>query len=372
MLLWGTALVLGYGSSERLVSGTYHVLALSLAAATLAWLSTQAREPRFLGAAAVSVLVAVATVVFFVAPPGQLFRPHEHPGNSALGALFVALAAGFAASIAGEGTELRRRGRSVGFWVAGVLAVYGLSLFILELFQVSFGGSVDTDFHRGHTAVSAFWGLIGLVLLYVGLTRLRALRVAGFAMFTVSLAKIFLFDLPSLSSITRALSFLAVGAVLLLGGFFYQRLATAQPAPPRRRRERVEWPRGLMRPELLVGLVAAAVLIVWFGSGVRPLGKSSEQAGVAAAAPVAVTTATAGGAQCHLTATAASGVTTIVVDGCSRAVERIDIKYPTTINLAGYFAATSGGDGTCPARHADPVPARASASNRSFPGRGGR
>jgi hypothetical protein len=156
-----------------------------------------------------------------------------------------------------------------------------LSLFILELFQVSFGGSVDTDFHRGHTAVSAFWGLIGLALLYFGLTRLRVLRVAGFAMFTVSLAKIFLFDLPSLSSITRALSFIAVGAVLLLGGFFYQRLATAQPAPPRRRRERVEWPRGLMRPEVVVALAAAAVLIVWFGSGVRPLGRSSASVGTA-------------------------------------------------------------------------------------------
>jgi uncharacterized membrane protein len=32
-------------------------------------------------------------------------------------------------------------------------------------------------------------------------------------------------DLPSLSSVQRALSFLAVGAVLLLGGFFYQRLS---------------------------------------------------------------------------------------------------------------------------------------------------
>ena len=30
--------------------------------------------------------------------------------------------------------------------------------------------------------------------------------------------------MPSLSSVERALSFLAVGAVLLLGGFFYQRL----------------------------------------------------------------------------------------------------------------------------------------------------
>ena len=43
----------------------------------------------------------------------------------------------------------------------------------------------------------------------------------------VSLAKIFLYDLAKLSSVTRALSFLAVGAVLLLAGFFYQRLTAA-------------------------------------------------------------------------------------------------------------------------------------------------
>ena len=43
----------------------------------------------------------------------------------------------------------------------------------------------------------------------------------------VSLAKIFLYDLANLSSVTRALSFLAVGAVLLLAGFFYQRLTAA-------------------------------------------------------------------------------------------------------------------------------------------------
>ena len=74
--------------------------------------------------------------------------------------------------------------------------------------------------------MSAFWGAVGLALLYVGLKRrLRVLRVAGFALFGVSLVKLFLYDLAFLSSITRALSVLAVGAVLLLGGFFYQRLS---------------------------------------------------------------------------------------------------------------------------------------------------
>jgi uncharacterized membrane protein len=41
----------------------------------------------------------------------------------------------------------------------------------------------------------------------------------------MSLVKLFLYDLAFLSSVARALSFLAVGAVILVGGFFYQRLA---------------------------------------------------------------------------------------------------------------------------------------------------
>jgi uncharacterized membrane protein len=70
--------------------------------------------------------------------------------------------------------------------------------------------------------------VIGLGLLYIGLTRRRrALRLGGFALFAVSLGKLFLYDLSQLSSITRALSFLAVGAVLLLAGFLTQKL-TAQ------------------------------------------------------------------------------------------------------------------------------------------------
>src|SRR5256714_6719878 len=91
---------------------------------------------------------------------------------------------------------------------------------------------VHTDFQRGHTAVSAFWGLLALLSLYVGLKRKRSLlRVGGFILFAISLGKIFLYDLPSLSSVQRALSFLAVGAVLLLGGLFYQPLFAPVPRP---------------------------------------------------------------------------------------------------------------------------------------------
>ena len=102
---------------------------------------------------------------------------------------------------------------------------------VLELGERLSRRNVEAGFQRGHTGVSAFWVLLGLGLLYAGLRRRsQPLRLAGFALFGISLAKIFLYDLSSLSSVTRALSFLAVGGVLLAAGFFYQRLTAAEHA----------------------------------------------------------------------------------------------------------------------------------------------
>jgi uncharacterized membrane protein len=84
---------------------------------------------------------------------------------------------------------------------------------------------VSAAFQRGHTAVSAVWAIVGLVLLVLGLKRSRALQIGGFALFGISLAKLFLYDLAFLSSITRAFSFVAVGMLILVAGFFYQRMA---------------------------------------------------------------------------------------------------------------------------------------------------
>ena len=51
------------------------------------------------------------------------------------------------------------------------------------------------------------------------------LRLGGTALFGLGLAKLFLYDLSALSSVTRAISFLAAGAFMLAGGFFLQKLS---------------------------------------------------------------------------------------------------------------------------------------------------
>ena len=156
------------------------------------------------------------------APPTHLLVSRAHPGHGVPSLLLVIAAT----AVLAWSLSWNERYRLQAIWVAGGLAVYAASLSILEAMQRISNQGVDTDFQRGHTVVSAFWGLLALVSLYVGLKRKRSLlRVGGFILFAISLGKIFLYDLPSLSSVQRALSFLAVGAVLLLGGFFYQRLS---------------------------------------------------------------------------------------------------------------------------------------------------
>jgi uncharacterized membrane protein len=220
-LLWAPALALGAVAAFLLVNGTWLTLVWTASAAGLAGLSVVAREPRF-QLASLAYLVLTAGAAFNESPPTHLVVAHSHPAHGVVGLLLLT------AAVSVFGWALQEGWRAISFWIVGLLVVYAASLGILELSVHISTASLHTDFQRGHTGVSALWGVIGLGLLYIGLTRRRrALRLGGFALFAVSLGKLFLYDLSQLSSITRALSFLAVGAVLLLAGFLTQKL-TAQ------------------------------------------------------------------------------------------------------------------------------------------------
>jgi hypothetical protein len=232
-IFWAIAIGVGAVANAQLLASTYMVLGWAATGVAIAWLARRVREPRlYLGAAAL-VALAVAQAFAIQAPPTHLFTTRLHPAYGTASIFIAALAISGLAYFARS--ELGRLGalRAAPWWLAGVLTVYGLSILIVDLVERVSNAPLHTEFQRGQTAVSAFWGLLGLALLYAGLKRnIRPLRIAGLACFPISLAKIFLYDLPSLSSVTRALSFLAVGAVLLLGGFFYQRLMSDRDEPP--------------------------------------------------------------------------------------------------------------------------------------------
>ena len=223
-VLWGLALLLALPASAFVIQDQWLVAAWAAGAAGLAVLAHVLRESRFeLAGIAYAALALLGTLVAG-AQPTDLVVSGAHPG-AGLPSLVAVVAAILVLAYLGSY-------RLPALWIAGALAVYGASLGILDVAERIGTASVATSFQRGHSGVSALWGLLGLVLLVVGLRRAsRPLRLGGLALLAISLAKLFLYDLATLSSVTRALSFLAVGAVLLLGGFFIQRLSQGGDGP---------------------------------------------------------------------------------------------------------------------------------------------
>jgi uncharacterized membrane protein len=211
------------------LDGSWLVLAYSSLAAALAVVGRLLPERRLQVGATALLVLAVGHALTRDAPPYDLFVVHAHPGNGAQAAVLAA------AGVAVLAWSAAGRARRIAGWIAAGLPVYAASLAILEL-SISFGDrSLHSMFQRGHSGVSALWGLVGLGLVSVGVARGdTALRLGGFALFGVGLAKLFLYDLTFLSSITRAFSFLATGAVLLVAGFLYQRLSGGEAETPAR------------------------------------------------------------------------------------------------------------------------------------------
>lgn len=118
-------------------------------------------------------------------------------------------------------------------WCTGAIALlYLASVAIVTAFQPGSAETTVLDLpvrQQGQVLVSALWGLVGLCALVVGLRRnLRELRVGALTLLLVAVGKVFLYDLSTLGSVYRVISFLALGALLLAASFAYQRL---RPTP---------------------------------------------------------------------------------------------------------------------------------------------
>ncbi len=79
--------------------------------------------------------------------------------------------------------------------------------------------------HRmGLTLISAAWALQAFALIWFGLaSRVRARRIAGFALFGLTIAKVLFFDTSGLDRVYQIVSWLGSGIALLTAAFFYQR-----------------------------------------------------------------------------------------------------------------------------------------------------
>lgn len=71
---------------------------------------------------------------------------------------------------------------------------------------------------------TVLWGFYSLFLIVFGIWRKRKfLRFAGFIIFAVTLGKLFLYDISYISTASKIISFIAIGVLLLVTSFLYQK-----------------------------------------------------------------------------------------------------------------------------------------------------
>lgn len=217
--LYGLAVVAVAYLVPLALDGVLVVVAWAGLAAALAWVRGRDETPAARVGGLALLGLAAAHAVAFEARPDALLH-----GADDLGAAVAALAAGSVAGIAAaaarpEGRRALAAGAGLG--LLALASVATVSLLTPD------GVGIGQD---AQVALSALWAASGFGILWIGLRRRRRpLRLAGLALLVVALGKVFVFDLQALDSIWRVLSCIALGLVLLVAAFAYQRM---RPVPP--------------------------------------------------------------------------------------------------------------------------------------------
>jgi len=211
-----------------ILDGPVLVVGWALQAVVLTYLATQAsREEAPYGSNAERLLLAAGAylglafghaLVFEVQPSAIL------TGVESLGDALIGLGACAAAALYGR-YALRDFDPSLsqGCEIAGASALFYLaSVTIVDTFGVTASGESR---QAGQVLLSAFWTLSGLAAVVYGLLRdVKRLRLAGLALLALAIAKVYTYDLAELEEISRVLSFVGLGLLLLVGAFAYQRI----------------------------------------------------------------------------------------------------------------------------------------------------
>ena len=165
----------------------------------------------FLGLAIVHVLVVEA-------PPSAIAE-----GVADLGSSLVAIAccAGAALACWHWGREVEPKAATVAGFIGAAGFVYLGSVLIIDTIGANDAGEAR---EIGQAWLSAFWAATGLGAVVWGMVRRSPkARLGGLALLAVAIGKVWTYDLAELEELARALSFVALGLLLLVGAFAYQR-----------------------------------------------------------------------------------------------------------------------------------------------------
>ncbi len=205
------------------LEGKWITMAWAVEGAVLVWSGARARIA-FLRGTGLVLFALVATRLWLFRMSAERFLLNPRFAVFAVTLICYALALYFVR----RELAVRKPGERNAFAILGVAAnVFALWALSLELWDL-FGRmrpqiGLDKNLAR-QTSLSLFWTLYATILMIFGVRhRMAPLRWQALALFGLTAAKVFLYDLASLERIYRILSFLVIGVVLLAVSFLYER-----------------------------------------------------------------------------------------------------------------------------------------------------
>jgi uncharacterized membrane protein len=235
-LLIGGGIALGSFGLANALDGPVLVAAWSAMAAALAYMATRVdRGPapalsdaqRLLFTAFGFLALAIVHLLVVEAPPTAIAEGVEDLGSSLVA---IACCAGAALACWHFSRRIEPNAATVAGFVSATGFVYLGSILIIDAIGANDSGEAR---EIGQAWLSAFWAATGLGAVGWGmLRRSPKARLGGLALLTVAIAKVWTYDLAELEELARALSFVALGLLLLAGAFAYQRFKPEEEGEP--------------------------------------------------------------------------------------------------------------------------------------------
>jgi uncharacterized membrane protein len=103
------------------------------------------------------------------------------------------------------------------------LLVHAITLSFLSAEYLCWANSSGSD-NQYKLGLSILWGIYALGLVVLGIRKKQKhLRLAGIVLFSITLIKLFLYDLAGSGTITKTVSFISLGVLLLVVSFLYNK-----------------------------------------------------------------------------------------------------------------------------------------------------
>jgi uncharacterized membrane protein len=235
-LLVGGGIGLASFGAANALDGPSLVAAWSAASAALAFLATRVdrtqvpalsdAERLWIGALGFLGL-AIAHMLVVEAPPSAIAEGVDDLG-SALVAIACCVGAAFACWFYGR--EIEPKTATVVGYLSAAGFVYLGSVAIIDVIGDNASGEAR---EIGQSWLSAFWTATGLGAVVWGMVRRSPqARLGGLALLALAIVKVWTYDLSELEELARALSFVALGLLLLAGAFAYQRFKPEEEEEP--------------------------------------------------------------------------------------------------------------------------------------------